>query len=237
MKTELNFQEDKHNEFVKMLEKFTAVLPAAMEELKSQGVTEGNLTLEKIKGGEFTKYFENFHKTQQMKNPLTVNMIPEKYLDLYGYNSKKLEALENEYKNYLDAEYSFFEINNSFYTYAQNFIRSNPHLQTFVDNAPSKKTFGVFDFVKVQGNKIEINVPKEYFILYATNKTQLTTIQNVKDFVGIAKKLEMTSKDIIKPLIKYLDHKEPIFSIPGSVGLSEDLEVIKFDYHKILTIQ
>lgn len=235
MKRVLEFQEDNYNQFINSLNGFKEIFKDTIIELNKQGI--GGYTFEDLKQGNFKQLFIDFHKSQQAKNNVTKNMIFDKYLELYGYNSTKLGELETNYKTYLEKEFIFYSLNNSFYSYCHNHLHRDYRIKAFLENAPKTKVFKIFDFVSVKGNDIKFDVSKELFTVYATNQKQLETIENVKEFVRIAKRLEMTSHDILKPLVKYLNHKESSFHINGNKGLSEDLKIINFDYNKILMIE
>ncbi|MBP0903559.1 hypothetical protein ACFSKN_01540 [Mariniflexile gromovii] len=235
MRTRLEFQKERYELFNKNMNDFASIFCDVIKELGKQGID--GYSFEELKEGNFQKLFEDYHKNQQLKNEVTKNMIYEKYLDLYGYNDAELKKLETNYKRYLDREFSFYLINDSFYEYCKNNFKQNPLLKSFLENAPEIKIFKIFDFVNIKGNNIKIDVPEELFTLYATSHKQLETMKNIKEFVRVAKKLEMTSNDILEPLVKYLNHKDGSFFINGTKGLSDDLNTINFNYHKILTIQ
>lgn len=235
MKKTIQFQEENYHSFQKGLNDFVEIFKDTTNELSKQGI-EG-YSYENLKQGNFLQIFESYHKKQQLKNDVTKNMIYEKFIDLYGYNTSELSHLEQKFQSFLNREYSFYSINNSFYNYCKTNYRHNTKLKQFLENAPNIKTYKVFDFVNIKGNNIKIDVPKELFTVYATNQRQLETINNIKEFVKVAKKLQMTSKDILEPLAKYLNYKQGGFLISGSKGLSEDLNTIDFDYNKILMTQ
>ena len=230
MRKKMYYQEKERSEFIKKLEGAFDVLWKAKNELNKQGIP--NITCEKIKNGNFQDYFEKYHKIQ-----ITKNMVYEKFLELYGYNTDELSNIEASFKSYLRKEYAFYEINNSFYTHSQTFWRQIVGLKEYADNPPKLKVFKLFDFLTVKGNDFTIDVPKELFTLYATNKKQLETMDLVKEYVGVAKKLNLAAESIVEPLSNYLDVRKGGWGSINKEGISKDLVVINFDYNKILTIK
>lgn len=235
MKKVLEFQEENYNAFNKQLNGFADLLRTALAELEKQGVTGYNC--EKVKQGNFLQIFEDYHRKQQLKSQVTKNMIYEKFLELYGYNTIKLLKIQTSYLSYLNKDFSFHLINNSFYNYCKTFYNQKPALKSFVENAPDVNKYRIFDFVSVKGDNIEISTPKELFTIYATNRNQLNVIQDVISFVSIAKRLGLDYSSVNAPLKKYLLDSSDSFMSNKQLGLSRDMNSINFDYNKILTIQ
>jgi len=236
MKQILNYNEEHHLRFKEGLNVVIEKLTIAANELKKQGADK--YSLEDLKDGNFQKAFEDYHKAEKMKNDLTKGMVFEKYLELFGHTNTELIKLEHEYKGYLNAEYSYYIRNHSFYEHCKGRSYLNPDLKVFEESAPQKKTYKLFDFIKIKGNTVTVDVSKELFTLYSTNKKQLEIMEDVKQYINAAKKLELTASDISEPLKKYLIYNTNNFRFRGSskVGLSDDLSEINFDYNKILTI-
>lgn len=235
MKKELKFQEERYKAFEKQLSGFTDILISALNELEKQGVAGYNC--EKLKQGNFLEIFENYHKKQQFKNDVTKNMIYEKFLDLYGYNNIELQKLQNTYTSYLNRDFSFYEVNNSFYEYCKMVYKQNPSLKPFVERAPAVKSYKVFDFVNIKGNGIKISIPKKLFTIYATNQKQLDIIRDISNLVSIAKRLRLDHRSINDSLKKYLVETSSAFLSNQKRGLDKDMSTINFDYNKILKIQ
>lgn len=235
MKKELKFQEERYYAFEKQLNGFADILVSALNELEKQGVTGYNC--EKLKQGNFLEIFENYHKKQKLKNDVTKNMIYEKFLDLYGYNNIELQKLQNTYISYLNRDFEFYAVNNSFYNYCKTVYRQNPTLKHFVEKSPTINRYKVFDFVSVRGNNIKVSIPKELFTIYATNQNQLNIISDIMNFVALAKRLDLNYKSVYEPLKKYLIDNSNTFSSNNKLGLERDMETINFDYNKILTIK
>ncbi|WP_289644335.1 hypothetical protein [Maribacter aestuarii] len=235
MRKKMYYQEKERNDFIKKLEGAFDVLWKAKNELNEQGIPK--ITCEDIRDGNFQAYFEKYHKNEQSKSQITKNIIYGKYLELYGYNTEELSKLESSYKSYLNKEHSFYAINHSFYNYCETFWRQIAGLKEYADNPPKKKVFKLFDFMTIKGNDFTLDVPKELFTLYATNKKQLETMELVKEYVGVAKKLNLAAESIVEPLSSYLDVRKGGWGSVNNVGISEDLDRIDFDYNKILTIR
>lgn len=235
MKKELEFQEEHYNNFKQQIKKFTELLASAVTELEKQGVTGYNC--EKLKNGSFLQVFEEYHKKQQLKSQITKNMLYEKFLDLYGYDIVELQKLQNSYLSYLNRDYSFYPINNSFYSYCKAFYKQNPTLKPFIEKAPTMSIYKVFDFVSIKGNDIKISIPKELFTIYATNQKQLDTIKDVSIFISKARRLKLSHSSICDLLKNYLTESPKAFFSNKKQGLDKDMETINFDYNKILKIQ
>ena len=234
-KTILNYDKDAHELYTKSITVFVDTLKGAKDELKKQGVNIPNL--ESLKGCNFIEAFDNYHKAQKQKSTITKNMLYDKYLDLYGYNKTKLEQLESKCTGFLKRDYQFYEKNHSFYYHCELASSRNPILKKIHDCAPKKKSFVISDFVKINGNKITINVPKELFTLFTTNKKQEVVIEEVNQFLDLAEKLKLNYKDIASSLNSYLVDERNNWGLPIQKGLSEDFKIINFDYNKILQIQ
>ena len=211
------------------------LLKDAVTELKNQGVT--GYTCEDLKDGEFVQTFNKFHKKQLLKSPVTKNMLFDKFLELYGYNSELLSKLENTYKSSINSEYLFYSFNHQFYEYCETMYGYHSNLKSFLNNAPKKKSYKVFNFLTIKGNNCQISVSKELFTLYATNDKQLKIMDNVKSYVRLSKELNIEYNDVLKPIEKYLDHKNNPIAGVNRIGISRDLREVNFDYNKILTIQ
>jgi hypothetical protein len=235
MKQLLFYDSQKHADFEEGIMSVFNQLKDAITELKNQGVT--GYTCEDLKDGEFVQTFNNFQKKQQLKNSVTRNMLFDKFLELYGYNSELLSKLENTYKCSINSEYFFYSFNHQFYDYCETMYGYNSSLKSFLNNAPKKKSYKVFNFLTIKGNNCQISVSKELFTLYATNDKQLKIMDNVKSYVQLSKELNIEYNDVLKPIEKYLDHKYNPMAGVNRIGISRDLKQVNFDYNIILTIQ
>ncbi|MCK0190657.1 hypothetical protein [Arenibacter sp. F20364] len=235
MKQLLFYDRQKQANFEEGIRSAFNLLKDSITELKNQGVA--GYTCEDLKDGEFVQTFNNFHKKQQLKSSVTKNMLFDKFLELYGYNSELLAKLENTYKSRIKSEYFFYSFNHQFYDYCETMYGYHSNLKSFLNNAPKKKSYKVFNFLTIKGNNCQISVPKELFTLYSTNDKQLKIMENVKSYVQLSKELNIEYKDVLKPIEKYLDHKISNWAGVNRLGLSQDLNEVNFDYNKILTIQ
>lgn len=233
MKKLLFHYEQKQANFEERIKSIFNLLKDAKTELKNQGVT--GYSCEDLKDGRFIQAFNNFHKKQQSESLVTKNILFDKFLELYGYNSEQLAKLENTYKSIINTEYSFYSFNHEFYYYCETLHGYNSYLKTFLKDAPRKKSYKVFDFLTIKGDRCQISVPKELFSLYSTNDGQLNIIEKVKSYVQLSKELNIEYKDVLKPIEKYLDHKMNTWAGVNRMGLSQDLNEVNFDYCKILT--
>lgn len=234
MKKKLEFKEIDHEQFLLTQKKFIELLENVSNELEVQKV-EG-YKLEDLKDGNLVQIFDQYHRERQSENNITKNMIYEKYLELYGYDSSNLKRFETEVISYLNREFEFYEMNNSFYKYCKTAVNRNYKLKKFVDNAPKILTYNIFSFVTIKGNDYEIEVPKELFTIYSTNKKQIDTMNKVRNFVFAAKELKLTYDEIIGLLQGYVENNSKNYFKYERKGLSNDLETINFDFNKILTI-
>ena len=218
MKQLLFYDRQKQANFEEGIKSAFNLLKDAITELKNQGVA--GYTCEDLKDGEFVQTFNNFHKKQQLKSSVTKNMLFDKFLELYGYNSELLSKLENTYKCSINSEYFFYSFNHQFYDYCETMYGYNSNLKSFLNNAPKKKSYKVFNFLTIKGNNCQISVPKDLFTLYATNDKQLKIMDNVKSYVQLAKDLEIDYQDVLKPIEKYLNHRTGSWGIEDKIGLS-----------------
>lgn len=233
MKQLLFYEEQKQKNHEDVIKSIFNVLLEASKELKKNGVH--GFTCEKLKDGNFVKIFNDYHKQQLAKSPITKEMILEKYLELYGYNSKLLTKLENTYKTGINQEFLFYSFNHGFYKHCEVMYGYDSSLKAFLKDAPRKKSYKVFDFLTIKGDTCEISVPKELFSLYSTNGSQLKIMEKVKAYVQLSKELNIEYNDVLKPIEKYLDHKMNTWAGVNRKGLSQDLNEVNFDYFKILT--
>ncbi|CAM4182002.1 hypothetical protein [Zobellia nedashkovskayae] len=237
MKKKLFFDETSFQEFKSKIEITTNILPVAIAELKVQGLKGvSTLSYESIKKGNFVQTFHEHHKNEMGKHDLMRDAVYEKYLELYGRNTKKLQELEDQYKVGIGNTFSLYTFNHSFFKYWESVLTHKPELEA-VFNKSRLSNYNFFDLVTIKGNAVKIEVPKEPFTMYATNSRQIQMMDNIKTFVGTASEIGLKYSDIIGLIQNFLTTYDVYSVVKGKHGLSDDLKEINFNYNQVLTIQ
>lgn len=229
MATQIDSYTDQYNDFINYLTDVKNILDEVKNEFNKQSV-HLNLTYEDLKAGNFVEIFEKYHKSERDKD----QKVPvfEKYLEYYGLKSDKLLALEKRYNIWLEYKTSLYNTNDRFYSFYERNRKTDSNYNEIMARAPKKTNYTLFDFVIIKKDSLSIIVPKEPFNVYATSK-QKEVIKTVKEYVSLAKKLNVEHERIEPSIRKYLNKRGGLNKKPG---LTKDLTEINFDYNYILTL-
>lgn len=206
MKQQLNYNQTAHHSFEENVIGYTInILQKAQTELKNQGV-ETPFTLEQLQKGNFNELFTSYHEKECKKQ--NSKFILSKYLDLCGFNNKILLELEDIYKNIIGKEHFFYSLNDLFYKNCELFQIRNTNLEDALKKAPKKKAYKVFDFLTIKNDTCKIEVPKDFYTLYATNENQVNTINYIDAYIIACKNLGLDYNTTLKPIEKYIKNLE-----------------------------
>ena len=209
---------------------FGAVYTNAAKELINLDVK--GYKAENLINGGFVALFHDHHKNEHAQPEWARLKIGyEKYLNLKEFDDlNKLEALEAEHESIKNLEIELYQINHSFFIYAENRASRDSSYQKALTFAPEKKVYRLFDdLLSFKENTAKINIPKEPFSVHALNKAQIDLLQNISDYVDASRKLGLKYSDVLKVIENYVK-----FSEGRPTGLSYDLKTIEFSYNKIL---
>jgi hypothetical protein len=187
---------------------------------------------ENLINGNFLVIFHEYHKNEHAQ-PQWANLgiSYEKYLNLKEFDTTKLEALEAEHESIKNLEIELYQINHSFFIYAENRASRDSSYQKALTFAPEKKVYRLFDdLLSFKENTAKVDIPKKPFEIHALNKLQIDLLQDVTDYVNASSKLGLKYRDVLKVVENYVKWKDG-----RPTGLSYDLKTIEFDYKKILS--
>lgn len=237
-KTKLDFEESEYKRVKNLMLSARNLLVDAKSELENIGA---KYELKDLLSGNFVEMFHNYQREAkaQEKDSFVNRLSYEKYLELLDCDISKIKELEENYKSLAFREYKFYAYNHSFYTHCENNMIRNASLKEYLKDAPVIKKIKPIDLFVIKRDKIEVNLDKELFTVYATNSKQTDMIKHIKQFVDLSKKLYLTATEVKSVIGKYLFSEEHIKDFQrrtGKVGLSTDMKTINFDYDEILKI-
>jgi len=221
---------DNYNRYLHQIKTYSEIYIEASKELARLDVK--SCKAESLTDGGFVALFHDHHKNEHAQPEWARLKIGyEKYLNLKEFDDlNKLEALEAEHESIKNLEIELYQINHSFFIYAENRASRDSSYQKALTFAPEKKVYRLFDdLLSFKENTAKINIPKEPFSVHALNKAQIDLLQNISDYVDASRKLGLKYSDVLKVIENYVK-----FSEGRPTGLSYDLKTIEFSYNKIL---
>ncbi|SFC61699.1 hypothetical protein SAMN04489722_1031 [Algibacter lectus] len=219
----LYYNQQAHENFkINTVRYIVDILHDIKKELENQKVDTSKFTLEYLAQNKPSEIFKAFYTAK--RNKADKDFDYDSYLSNFNVNDKKLKELEELYTNLVNKTHKFYPINNDFYLTCDALYARNSKMEKALIKAPSKKVYSIDDFLKIRGNDYTIDVPKELYILYATNKNQLETIKNIDNYITACRNLNLDYKTAMAPVKEFVN------------SMDQDLKSYELNYNEILTI-
>lgn len=215
----LEYNKTSHQKYIFHFEQINEIFQEVLTELRDLKITD-KLNYKDLETGDFIGISDNFHMQYHANN--YKDFIYSKYIENCGLDTTKLLQLENRYKNILNAEYKFYDSNNSYWS----FVSSRKHdfkYSNILKTMPKLMVYKSSDFVKITSTKVAVNLPEKYFTLSTTNNKQVELIDNIKKYVELSKSLNIDYKLVKDAVGKYINNITREY-------------VIEFNYNEILTV-